>query len=103
MNTFNKNPFKKDTPVTPFSNATQYMVWHENNCADCAFYESESESEDKAKCKLAYHIDIGTVIGTIPLWVAKEIGCSYDALYQFCDLGHCRKRIYPETTDDFPF
>lgn len=60
----------------------------------------QSESEEKSKCKLAYHIDYGFVLGTIPLWVAKEIGVRYDPLYQTGRLhSQCRKF----RTGDEPF
>lgn len=81
MPEFNENPFKKDTPVTPFSNGTDAMVWQENNCCKCIHYELSSEAEETAKCKLAYHLDLGFVVGEIPLYIAKEIGCEYDPLY----------------------
>ena len=88
---FNENPFMKDTPVKPFSNGSEACCWKESNCEKCTNYESESDSEDSAKCKLAYHLDYGFAIGTIPLWVAKEIGCSYIPLYGFVDLNEkCR-------------
>jgi len=78
---FNENPFLKDTPVVPFSNGTESMVYSEMNCQKCINYESESEKEEDAKCKLAFHLDLGNISGDIPLWVAKEIGCDYNPLY----------------------
>ena len=93
MQEFNENPFKKDTPVTPFSNGSEFEYWRDNNCAECINYEDESESEEKAKGKLAYHLDYGMIDGTIPLWVAKGIGCDYNPLYQACDLwSSCIKK-----------
>ena len=86
MKEFNENPFGKDTPVTPFSNGSEYDYWHDHNCSECIMYESESKTEDDAKCKLAFHLDYGTISGEIPLWVAKEIGCKYNPLYQTCRL-----------------
>lgn len=99
--TFNENPFLKDTPVTPFSNATDAMVWQENNCSKCLNYESDSKSEDEAKCKMAFHLDLGYVVGEIPLWVAKEIGCTYDPLYQSCKLSKCIK--FNDKNNPLPF
>lgn len=97
---FNENPFKKDTAVTPFSNGSDADYWHENNCERCINYESESQQEEDAKCKLAYHIDLGFVAGTIPLWVAKEIGCDYEPLYAYVRLAkECRK--YRNGTEPF--
>ena len=78
---FNENPFLKNTPVFPFSNGTEAMMFSERNCQRCIHYENESKNEDDAKCKLAYHLDMGYITGTIPLWVAKDIGCDYDPLY----------------------
>lgn len=90
---FNENPFLKETPVVPFSNGTESMMWTSRNCGECLLYENESEKEEDAKCKLAFNLDLGTIIGTIPLWVAKEIGCQYNALYQSCSLfSNCRKK-----------
>ena len=95
MTEFNENPFLKDTPVKPFSNATEAEQWQAQYCSNCINYESKSEVEEDAKCKLAFHIDIGYILGTIPLWVAKEIGCTYNPLYQTCRLNPCRKQHIP--------
>jgi len=78
---FNENPFLKDTSVVPFSNGTEAMVYSEMNCQNCINYESESTTEEEAKCKLAFHLDLGNISGDVPLWVAKEIGCDYEPLY----------------------
>lgn len=97
---FNENPFAKDTPVIPFSNGTSAMIWQEHNCFKCIKYEGDRKSEDEAKCKLAYNLDLGFILGTIELWVAKEIGCEYVPLYQSCKLdGECRQF----RTGDEPF
>lgn len=86
MSDFNENPFLKDTPVVPFSNGTEAMVYREMNCDQCIHYESESKTEEDAKCKLAFHLDMGAITGDIPLWVAKELGCEYSPLYGRVDL-----------------
>jgi hypothetical protein len=78
---FNENPFLKDTPIVPFSNGTEAMVYSEMNCQNCINYESESTSEEEEKCKLAFYLDLGNISGDIPLCVAKGIGCEYDPLY----------------------
>ena len=93
MEKFNENPFNKFTEVTPFSNGSEAMIWRENNCDKCLNYEDKSKEEIDAKCKLAFNIDIGFVKGHIPLWVAKEIGCDYNPLYQTCNLHKCRKYL----------
>lgn len=100
MSEFNENPFKKDTPVVPFSNGSEFENWQDNNCSECINYENESDSEEKAKCKLAFHLDYGTILGTIPLWVAKGIGCEYNPLYQTCKL---RSRCIEMRKGDEPF
>jgi hypothetical protein len=88
---FIENPYTKDTPVKPFSNSTDASWWQDNNCHKCIKYETESTDEDEAKCKLAFNVDLGFLSGDIPLWVAKEIGCKYDSLYQTCKLSNeCR-------------
>ena len=89
---FNENPFAKNTEVEPFSNATEAQMWQENNCHKCINYESESQNEESAKCKLAFNLDLGYICGFIELWVAKDIGCTYNALYQTCNLDKkCRQ------------
>lgn len=94
MEEFNENPFLKNTPVRIFSDSIDFMVWKEYNCDQCTKYESESTSEDEAVCKLAYHIDCSTLLGTIPLHIAKSIGCDYVPLYGRCDLhSQCRERL----------
>lgn len=87
---FNENPFKKDTPVVPFSNGSEASSYTSGNCEKCIHYESESTTEEEAKCKLAFNLDLGTLTGSIPLWVAKEIGCDYDPLYGTVRLRKCR-------------
>jgi hypothetical protein len=92
MKEFNENPFAKNTEVIPFSNGTEARVWQENNCENCINYETESENEDEANCKLAFHLDLGYISGNIPLWVAKEIGCKYDPLYGDTEINEkCRQ------------
>lgn len=90
---FNENPFKKDTPVVPFGGSGEtYRYWDAENCSKCINCERESQTEDDAKCKLEYYISLGTIAGTIPLWVAKEIGSKYNALYGYVDIEpKCRK------------
>lgn len=104
MKEFNENPFARDTPVRTFSNGCEAMDWHGNNCSNCLKYDAESTSEEEAKCKFAYHLDIGFILGTIPLWVCKEIGIDYhNPLYQFGTF-HSRCNHYEdETTKDLPF
>ena len=58
----------------PFSNGTEAMMWQEMNCFKCESYESDSQDEDEAKCKLAFNIDIGLFLGTIPENIVDDIG-----------------------------
>jgi len=94
MSEYNENPFKKDTPVRCFSNGTEADIWQSNNCDKCIHNEYESKTEEEAKCKLSFYICLGLIVGTIPLWVAKEIGCDYyNPLYGYVKLyNKCRKR-----------
>jgi hypothetical protein len=100
MAEFNENPFAKNTPVTPFSNGTEAECWHERNCDKCIKYENKSQCEEDAKCKPAYFLDLGFTLGTIPLWVAKEIGAKYDPLYQTV---HLYSQCSEFRTGDEPF
>lgn len=92
MSEFNENPFKKDTPVVPFSNGTDAEYWMSNNCDKCIKHENESSVEKDAKCQLSFNLCLGFIVSNIPLWVAKDIGCEYNPLYQTCKLNSkCRK------------
>lgn len=44
--------------VIPFSNGSEYMIWHGKNCEDCTLYENESTSPEDAGCIHAYWIDM---------------------------------------------
>ena len=93
MKKFNENPFKKTTPVRPFSNGSEFMDWHGRNCDKCIYYENESTSPEDARCELAYCMDVAAgITGEVPLWVAREVGCDYNPLY--CSVRmwmHCSK------------
>jgi len=45
---------------------------------------------------------LGFVIGDIPLWVAKEIGCEYNPLYQTVNLNE-RCNCFDDGDDSKPF
>lgn len=81
------------TMVVPFSNGTDAMRWHESNCEKCGKYEMESELEEEAGCKMAYHIDFGFCAGEIPLWVAKRIGCIIHDNSKYITLTNCGAKI----------
>ena len=102
MSEFNENPFLKDTPVRCFSNGTDAEIWQHNNCDKCVRYETKSKTIDEAKCKLAFYVDLGWIEGSVPLWVAKEIGCEYDPLYLSCKFSNtCRNKTTGDT--DLPW
>jgi hypothetical protein len=102
MTEFNENPFLKDTPVRCFSNGTEAEIWQHNNCDKCIRYENESKTQEEAKCKLAFFLALGHIVGTVPLWVAKEIGCKYDPLYLCCEFStECRQKMTSES--DLPW
>ena len=94
--------FLKDTPVRCFSNGTDAEIWQHNNCDKCVRYETKSKTIDEAKCKLAFYVDLGWIEGSVPLWVAKEIGCEYDPLYLSCQFSNtCRNKTTGDT--DLPW
>lgn len=77
--------------VIPFSNATEFRYWKHKNCDQCKKYENKSTSYDKANCKAAFDIDMGTVLGNIRLKSANDIGCQslggqYVTLNQKCKM-----------------
>jgi hypothetical protein len=102
---FNENPFLKDTQVSCFSNGMEAEFWQNKNCDSCRYHENESTIEENAKCKLSYNIALGWITGTIPLWAAKEIGCTYDPLYLQAKLWDgCRRHSPTDSAlEDLPF
>jgi hypothetical protein len=102
MSNFNENPFLKDTPVSPFSNRTTAVDWMINNCDCCSKHETKSTKETDAKCKLSFRMCLGFATGKIPLWVAKEIGCKYNPLYQTVDLDK-RCNCFDDGNESKPF
>jgi hypothetical protein len=101
---FNENPFKKDTPVEPFGGSGEaYREWDAENCSRCIKCgKRDSQTPESAECVLEYYISLGTITGDIPLWVAKEIGCTYKPLYGRVELASfCGKRQLSE--DELPF
>lgn len=96
-------PFDPNKMVKPFSNATEAETWQDNNCFTCINYDVESQDIEQTKCRLAYNIDFGYIIGEIPLETAKEIGCEYNPLYGSVSL-RSRCRMYrSELEKDLPF
>ena len=69
----------------PFSNHTEYEVWHALNCFQCSKYESESATVEEAGCPLAFYLDFATVAdGTIPMETANAIGIENNKLVPNC-------------------
>lgn len=79
-------PFNPLAPVIPFSNGTDAMEWHKNNCGKCLNYEKNQAKPNAPRCEMSLNIDKGFVSGEVPLWVCKEIGCTYDPLYRTVSL-----------------
>lgn len=93
MKEFNENPFKKDTQVSVFSNASQAEDWQENNCEKCA---------KNSKCLMEVELAKGWIRSTIELWAAKEIGAKYDALNLKVELNS-KCQCFDDGTTDLPF
>lgn len=65
----------KEKKIHPFSNGTEFMHWHDNNCSQCCRYSNVSTKRSNAKCKLAFDLDFAYVDdGTITIKTAQEIG-----------------------------
>jgi hypothetical protein len=95
----------KDAPVSqtksfrPFSNGTEYQIWDEINCCQCAkgwmmlqtdgTYKNyaDSDYESDLMCKLQDDLTIGTFTGTIPYETAEQIGINGHGL-----VGRCRQK-----------
>jgi hypothetical protein len=98
MTIINENPFKRDTPVIPFGGSGEaYRQWDDENCQKCSKCERESRKAEESGCELEYYISLGTITSEIPLWVAKAVGCEYDALYGTVNLS---KRCYKKPWDE---
>lgn len=58
----------------PFSNGTEYMAWHEQNCAKCKHYEYLSTKRSQAGCILSFDIDMSQIDGMIDKDTFESIG-----------------------------
>jgi len=77
---------KEKEMMQPFSNGTEAMMWQEQNCERCVrAYWPKGEDWPKdttmrhyisigKECKLKYHIDLGFILGEIPVEIALQIG-----------------------------
>lgn len=72
--------------MQPFSNGTDFMHWHDNNCSQCCRYSNVSTKRSNAKCKLAFDLDFAYVDdGTISLRTAEKIGLEGSSLKSKCN------------------
>lgn len=98
---------KKEPMCTPFSNGSEAMDWCARNCDRCtkAFHPKVDGDwpSDKTmrqyisigkECKFKYHIDLGFIIGEIPLSIAQQMGYTEDKVW-FPDCIH-----YSDNEDD---
>ena len=63
-----------------FSNSSEAEYWQANNCWQCAKYEIDSKTIDKAKCRTSFAVDLGYVGGKLTKRVEKIISekrCKY--------------------------
>ena len=86
----------KDEMAPAFSSGTGGMNWYLNNCDRCtkAYLPKDGEyPSDKTmkqycrtgkECKLKYHVDLGFILGEIPLCVADQIGHNNGFLKESC-------------------
>jgi hypothetical protein len=47
------------------------MSWQGKNCSHCWKYQSRVTDRTKARCKIAFDIDVGYISGTLPNRVDK--------------------------------
>lgn len=57
--------------IRVFSNGSEYDSWQSVNCERCCRYESKSTTIGRARCKLAFLLDLGE---DLDIEVAKQIG-----------------------------
>ena len=62
-----------DLMFKPFSNGTEFMIWHENNCAKCCNYDWPNK-RNAANCKFAFDVDFSAISGEMPMKSAEWIG-----------------------------
>jgi hypothetical protein len=99
MSDFNETQSPENKQVVVFERYSQAENWQVINCHRCILIQTAYSNEESARCKLGFHIDRSKLLRTVPLWVAKDIGCEYDPLYQTCKLfkscSEKRKRDEP--------
>lgn len=57
--------------IRVFSNGSEYDSWQSVNCERCCRYENKSTTIGRARCKLAFLLDLGE---DLDIEVAKQIG-----------------------------
>ena len=88
--------------VQPFATGSEFESWKSINCQECYRYESESTEESKAGCPLAFHLDLASITGEIPFFVAERIGIDHDHgdyvhLNRDCEeLAHEKEMVKPK-------
>ncbi len=96
------DPFHPMTPVVPFSNGTEAMIFGERNCVNCLKRSFILHGDSAYHCPLQMAIDDGFIIGSIPLWAAKRIGVKeYRPLTLSVTLSECREK--DDGNNELPF
>lgn len=78
----------KGKRITPFKSGTDFMSWQSKNCDKCCRYENKSTNVNKARCRLAFYLDLASVTdGTISFKTGFKIGYkSYNGISGTCEL-----------------
>lgn len=74
----------------PFSNGTEFMFWHDNNCAVCKKANIEA-TEREDTCPMEWDIALALVSdGLIPLESAERIGYKTEP---YNHLLNCKEKV----------
>ena len=63
-----------------FSNGSEASCWQERNCWLCWKYSDKGTEREKARCKIAFDIDLGYITGELPKRtdnIVKKPDCPY--------------------------
>lgn len=93
-----KSSYVLPDKVIPFSNGTEFMSWIDHNCCRCIHYIPDVTSEEQAKCKLSFAIELSTISSEIGIHAALEIGYNYRGLKPTCQKRQVYASRKPKST-----
>jgi len=94
----------------PFSNGTEFMVWNEMNCDECAknptLEDPDWTIEDACDCEIFTALTVGTITGEVTESIAKRMGLvdesGEEVGWKEWDRRCPEFKLIPPTLDDLP-